>query len=233
MSSDKKKQKKRSPSLSITTTKESALYGKEMDVEYSKSNVLLLGPTGSGKTLIARTLAQILDVPFAIADATTLTEAGYVGEDVENIILRLVQAADYDVAALKWASSMSMRSIKSAKPPATSRSLEMSPAKAFSKPFLKSSKEPSPTSLLKAAANTPIKSISRSTPRTFSSSSAEPSSISIKLSQNGSGSSTIGFERRREPQLFDAHETNYLLSKVEPEDLISFRHDPGIRRPLQ
>lgn len=68
------------------------------DVEIEKSNVLLIGPTGSGKTLIARTLAKMLDVPFCIADATTLTEAGYVGEDVENIILRLLQAADYDVA---------------------------------------------------------------------------------------------------------------------------------------
>ncbi|MCE2981927.1 MAG: ATP-dependent Clp protease ATP-binding subunit ClpX [Parachlamydia sp.] len=67
-------------------------------VEFSKSNVLLFGPTGSGKTLIAKTLASILDVPFTIADATTLTEAGYVGEDVENIILRLLQSADYDVA---------------------------------------------------------------------------------------------------------------------------------------
>lgn len=67
-------------------------------VEFGKSNVLLFGPTGSGKTLMARTLAQILDVPFAIADATTLTEAGYVGEDVENIILRLLQSVDYDVA---------------------------------------------------------------------------------------------------------------------------------------
>lgn len=67
-------------------------------IEFSKSNVLLFGPTGSGKTLIAKTLASILDVPFTIADATTLTEAGYVGEDVENIILRLLQAADYDVA---------------------------------------------------------------------------------------------------------------------------------------
>jgi ATP-dependent Clp protease ATP-binding subunit ClpX len=72
--------------------------GKTSDIEFSKSNVLLFGPTGSGKTLIAKTLATILDVPFTIADATTLTEAGYVGEDVENIILRLVQAADYDVA---------------------------------------------------------------------------------------------------------------------------------------
>lgn len=70
----------------------------EDGVEFSKSNVLLFGPSGSGKTLIAKTLAKIIDVPFTIADATTLTEAGYVGEDVENIILRLLQAADYDVA---------------------------------------------------------------------------------------------------------------------------------------
>ncbi|MDR5697267.1 MAG: ATP-dependent Clp protease ATP-binding subunit ClpX, partial [Armatimonadota bacterium] len=67
------------------------------DVELQKSNILLIGPTGCGKTHLAQTLAKILDVPFAIADATSLTEAGYVGEDVENILLRLVQAADYDV----------------------------------------------------------------------------------------------------------------------------------------
>lgn len=72
--------------------------GKKSEVDFNKSNVLLFGPTGSGKTLIAKTLATILDVPFAIADATTLTEAGYVGEDVENIILRLLQSADFDVA---------------------------------------------------------------------------------------------------------------------------------------
>ncbi len=72
-------------------------FGGGEDVELQKSNILLLGPTGSGKTLFAQTLAKILKVPFAIADATTLTEAGYVGDDVENILLRLVQAADYDV----------------------------------------------------------------------------------------------------------------------------------------
>lgn len=70
----------------------------EIDVELQKSNVLMLGPTGSGKTLLAQTLARILGVPFAIADATTLTEAGYVGEDVENILLKLIQAAEFDIA---------------------------------------------------------------------------------------------------------------------------------------
>lgn len=71
--------------------------GKKDDVELQKSNILLIGPTGSGKTLLAQTIARILNVPFAMADATTLTEAGYVGEDVENVVLNLLQAADYDV----------------------------------------------------------------------------------------------------------------------------------------
>lgn len=71
--------------------------GEEKDIELQKSNILIIGPTGCGKTLLAQTLARILNVPFAMADATTLTEAGYVGEDVENIILKLLQAADYDV----------------------------------------------------------------------------------------------------------------------------------------
>ena len=73
------------------------LSGKDLDVELQKSNILMLGPTGSGKTFLAQNLARLLNVPFAIADATTLTEAGYVGEDVENILLKIIQAADYDI----------------------------------------------------------------------------------------------------------------------------------------
>ena len=74
----------------------------ESDVELQKSNILMMGSTGSGKTYLAQTLAKILNVPFAIADATTLTEAGYVGEDVENILLKLIQAADYDVERAEY-----------------------------------------------------------------------------------------------------------------------------------
>ena len=75
---------------------------RNLDVELQKSNILMLGPTGSGKTLLAQTLARLLNVPFAIADATTLTEAGYVGEDVENILLKLIQAADYDIERAQY-----------------------------------------------------------------------------------------------------------------------------------
>ncbi len=75
---------------------------KEMDVDVQKSNILMLGPTGSGKTYLAQTLAKVLNVPFAIADATALTEAGYVGEDVENILLKLIQAADYDITRAEY-----------------------------------------------------------------------------------------------------------------------------------
>ena len=75
---------------------------KDLDVELQKSNIIMIGPTGSGKTYLAQTLAKIINVPFAIADATTLTEAGYVGEDVENILLKLIQAADYDVERAQY-----------------------------------------------------------------------------------------------------------------------------------
>ena len=78
------------------------LSGKNLDVELQKSNILMLGPTGSGKTYLAQTLAKLLNVPFAIADATALTEAGYVGEDVENILLKVIQAADYDIERAQY-----------------------------------------------------------------------------------------------------------------------------------
>ncbi len=88
---------KKALSVSVYNHYKRIYFGSDNDVEIQKSNVVLLGPTGVGKTVLAQTLAKIIDVPFAIADATTLTEAGYVGEDVENILLRLIQAADFDI----------------------------------------------------------------------------------------------------------------------------------------
>ena len=90
-------QAKKVLSVAVYNHYKRVLAGNSIDVELQKSNILMLGPTGSGKTLLAQTLARVINVPFAIADATTLTEAGYVGEDVENILLKLIQAADYDI----------------------------------------------------------------------------------------------------------------------------------------
>ena len=104
------------------------------DVELSKSNILLIGPTGSGKTLLAQTLARMLDVPFVMADATTLTEAGYVGEDVENIVQKLLQSCNYRSSAPSAASSTSTRSTKSRANPTTPASRATSRAKACSRP---------------------------------------------------------------------------------------------------
>ncbi len=89
---------KRALSVAVYNHYKRVMSEADMDVELQKSNILMIGPTGSGKTYLAQTLAKVLNVPFAIADATTLTEAGYVGEDVENILLKIIQAADYDIA---------------------------------------------------------------------------------------------------------------------------------------
>lgn len=108
---------------------------KNKDVEIAKSNVVLIGSTGSGKTLLAQTLAKILDVPFAIADATTLTEAGYVGEDVENIILKLVQNANYDIEKPSAALFILMKLTRLPARPTALPSPAMSRARAFNRRF--------------------------------------------------------------------------------------------------
>lgn len=195
--------------------------GKENSVEYVKSNVLLLGPTGSGKTLIARTLAQLLDVPFAIADATTLTEAGYVGEDVENIILRLVQAADYDIAKAELGIIYVDEIDKIRK---TSQNVSIT---------RDVSGEGVQQALLKIVegtiANVPPKGGRKHPNQEYIRVNTQNILFIVggafvhldKIIARRLGKSTIGFDAG-ETRSFDATETNYLLSKVEPEDLIQF-----------
>jgi ATP-dependent Clp protease ATP-binding subunit ClpX len=195
--------------------------GKKGDVEYSKSNVLLLGPTGSGKTLLARTLAQTIDVPFAIADATTLTEAGYVGEDVENIILRLVQAADYDIARAELGIIYVDEIDKLRK---TSGNVSIT---------RDVSGEGVQQALLKIVegtiANVPPKGGRKHPQQEYIKVNTENILFIVggafvnldKIIAKRLGKSTIGFDTS-ETSDFDSQETNYLLSKVETEDLVAF-----------
>ncbi len=195
--------------------------GKELDIAYSKSNVLLLGPTGSGKTLIARTLAKILDVPFAIADATTLTEAGYVGEDVENIILRLVQAADYDIARAEIGIIYVDEIDKIRKTTGNVSITRDVSGEGVQQALLKIVEG--------TVSNVPPKGGRKHPNQEYIKVNTENILFIVggafvhldKIIAKRLGRSTIGFSAD-ETHVFNAHETNYLLSKVEPEDLISF-----------
>ena len=190
-------------------------------MEYSKSNVLLLGPTGSGKTLIARTLAQVIDVPFAIADATTLTEAGYVGEDVENIILRLVQNADYDIARAEQGIIYIDEVDKTRKTTGNVSITRDVSGEGVQQALLKIVEG--------TVANVPPKGGRKHPNQEYIKVNTQNILFIVggafvnldKIIAKRLGKGVIGFDTTHK-EAFDATETNFLLSKVQTEDLIHF-----------
>ena len=191
------------------------------DVEVAKSNILLLGPTGCGKTLLAQTLARMLNVPFAIADATALTEAGYVGEDVENILLKLLPAADFDVKRAETRHHLHRRDRQDrAQEPRTRRSRATSRARASSRRCSRSSRAPSPACRPRAGASTRTRSSSRSTRRTSCSSAAARSPGSRRSSSAASARSRWASTRRSSRDRARRRSSSSATSL--PEDLIKF-----------
>ncbi|MDN3504372.1 MAG: ATP-dependent Clp protease ATP-binding subunit ClpX [Rhabdochlamydiaceae bacterium] len=194
---------------------------KSDDMEYSKSNVLLLGPTGSGKTLMARTLANILDVPFAIVDATTLTEAGYVGEDVENIILRLVQDADYDITRAEQGIIYIDEIDKLRKTTANVSITRDVSGEGVQQALLKIVEG--------TVANVPPKGGRKHPNQEYLKVNTENILFIVggafvhleKIVAKRLGKGSIGFDAENK-RTFDHTEQNYLLSQVQTEDLVSF-----------